>query len=349
MPFPASDSEMGILRHEKDKSAKAKRGGKKAAAASSNATPKRKRRRVGGDAATPAPAASAAGESTPANTALPGAGAHRDVAPPPLSTTPAGATSDPRLDHGPTGPALPGVVNATTGERRRWPERKGPATTHGDAKRKGSDSRGDSGDTDEPPPRANKLVPTNAVHLTERRIKRRLHKNGAFMAAAAAALLGVLILTNQSEPPELVFNERQIASRLPAAQDWQSDATSETLSEAATRGPEAKVGASFGEGAASETSTVERKHASVQFRTPASPGAPGASQSELSAGDIFEMQRILARLDLAPGEPNGVLGDETIDAIRLYQQMAGMPVDGEASQALLADMREVANILAGNN
>ena len=51
------------------------------------------------------------------------------------------------------------------------------------------------------------------------------------------------------------------------------------------------------------------------------------------------------RLPLDPSSSDGIVDRQTKRAIRLYQQMAGLPVDGEPSRALLTDMREVVKIL----
>ncbi len=57
---------------------------------------------------------------------------------------------------------------------------------------------------------------------------------------------------------------------------------------------------------------------------------------------VYETERLLERLGLEPGRIDGELDPVTVDAIRLYQQSAGLPVDGEPSRALLEDMRAVA-------
>jgi hypothetical protein len=57
---------------------------------------------------------------------------------------------------------------------------------------------------------------------------------------------------------------------------------------------------------------------------------------------IYETERILERLGLQPGRIDGELDPVTVDAIRLYQESAGLPVDGEPSRTLLEDMRNVA-------
>lgn len=57
---------------------------------------------------------------------------------------------------------------------------------------------------------------------------------------------------------------------------------------------------------------------------------------------IYETERMLDQLGLKPGRVDGELDPVTVDAIKLYQQSAGLPVDGEPSRALLEDMRAVA-------
>ena len=46
-------------------------------------------------------------------------------------------------------------------------------------------------------------------------------------------------------------------------------------------------------------------------------------------------------LNFTPGQSDGIAGANTVAAIRLYQQFAGLPVDGTATEALLRDLREV--------
>jgi len=61
----------------------------------------------------------------------------------------------------------------------------------------------------------------------------------------------------------------------------------------------------------------------------------------LDQAGIAEVQRLLAVLRFTPGAPDGVAGASTVAAIRLYQQFAGLPVDGAVTEALLRDLREV--------
>ncbi len=72
---------------------------------------------------------------------------------------------------------------------------------------------------------------------------------------------------------------------------------------------------------------------------------PGARPWALDGHDLAQTERLLARLDLAPSRADGNIDQKTQAASRLYQEIAGLPVDGEPSRALLADLREVVRIL----
>ena len=61
----------------------------------------------------------------------------------------------------------------------------------------------------------------------------------------------------------------------------------------------------------------------------------------LDRAGIAEVQRLLAALLFTPGAPDGVAGAKTVAAIQLYQQFAGIPVDGAATEVLLRDLREI--------
>lgn len=66
----------------------------------------------------------------------------------------------------------------------------------------------------------------------------------------------------------------------------------------------------------------------------------------LSAIGIKKLQRLLRKLDLEPGPRDGVLGDKTIEAIKLYQRFAGLPIDGKATLDLLLDLRQVVGAMS---
>ncbi len=65
----------------------------------------------------------------------------------------------------------------------------------------------------------------------------------------------------------------------------------------------------------------------------------------LDRAGIAEVQRLLAALRFTPGAPDGVVGANTVAAIRLYQQFAGLPPDGAPTVALLEDLREITKTL----
>jgi hypothetical protein len=67
--------------------------------------------------------------------------------------------------------------------------------------------------------------------------------------------------------------------------------------------------------------------------------APSAAPGD--AAMVQEIKQLLVKLDLSPGPIDGNLDQATQEAIRSYQAMAGEPVDGQPSQALLQDLRAV--------
>lgn len=84
-----------------------------------------------------------------------------------------------------------------------------------------------------------------------------------------------------------------------------------------------------------------RLQASPEVHAPQAPrsnGLPGG----LSIAELREIQDLLSRLDFDPGSDPGVLTAATTAAIRSYQEMAGLPTDGEASLGLLEELRSVA-------
>ena len=62
----------------------------------------------------------------------------------------------------------------------------------------------------------------------------------------------------------------------------------------------------------------------------------------LSRGDIMEIQRILSRLGYDTGGVDGLVGEKTREAVRLFQQQASLRADGYPSAALLERLRVLA-------
>jgi len=114
--------------------------------------------------------------------------------------------------------------------------------------------------------------------------------------------------------------------------------------------PPATVAATASQPAAPEAASAQTPVVlyGPSVRAPESPGPLAASTPPagdvLSAEEIGEIQRLLARLDFDPGSDAGVLTEETAAAIRSYQEMAGLPADGEANRALLEELRSVADL-----
>lgn len=76
--------------------------------------------------------------------------------------------------------------------------------------------------------------------------------------------------------------------------------------------------------------------------TPAGP--PPATPRVIDRTVIAEMQKMLASLKIYSGAADGAMGPRTAAAIREFQAMAGMPVDGKPSIELLESLRDVAGL-----
>ena len=174
-------------------------------------------------------------------------------------------------------------------------------------------------------PRPNTLVPTNGIHATERRLKRKRHHNHWVLGLIAATLLGIIILGEQTAPPNLTEFEQEIAA-------------SQAIETAA------------GAGVAKSPPGIIQPKPGNQPAVILDPEAVAGRVVErldniLNDGELVEMERLLARLDLGPSTVDGIVDIQTETAIRLYQEIAGLPIDGAPSRSLLADIREVVKIL----
>lgn len=67
-----------------------------------------------------------------------------------------------------------------------------------------------------------------------------------------------------------------------------------------------------------------------------------AGDVALSRDDIMEIQRILSRLGYDTGGVDGLVGEKTREALRLFQQQASLRADGHPSAALLERLRALA-------
>ena len=105
--------------------------------------------------------------------------------------------------------------------------------------------------------------------------------------------------------------------------------------------PETTPASTTPQGTASQdtaSDTTASNGASSMARPPARRRL-GAAPAD--AAMVQEIKQLLTKLDLSPGPIDGNLDQATQDAIRSYQEMAGEPVDGQPSRALLQDLRAV--------
>ena len=68
---------------------------------------------------------------------------------------------------------------------------------------------------------------------------------------------------------------------------------------------------------------------------------PTAPEAALDAKALKRLETLLATLGFEPGAVDGRITDETEAAIRLYQNFAGLPVDGKPSRALLEELHSI--------
>ncbi len=67
----------------------------------------------------------------------------------------------------------------------------------------------------------------------------------------------------------------------------------------------------------------------------------------LNKSEIHELEDLLAHLGFDPGSVDGVLDARTRTAIKGYQDLAALPVTGQASWDLLDELRGVTDALDG--
>jgi lytic murein transglycosylase len=80
---------------------------------------------------------------------------------------------------------------------------------------------------------------------------------------------------------------------------------------------------------------ADRLRGAPGVRTPWPTEDPGLSRAERR-----ELQRLLNERGAGLGEPDGIIGARSMQAIRAFQQSAGLPVDGRAGQRLLRVLRD---------
>ena len=71
------------------------------------------------------------------------------------------------------------------------------------------------------------------------------------------------------------------------------------------------------------------------------PAEPAERAPEVNA-QVQEIERLLGTLSFSPGPVDGVMDETTAEAIRAFQQAAGLPEDGRATPELLEELKAVA-------
>jgi membrane-bound lytic murein transglycosylase B len=67
---------------------------------------------------------------------------------------------------------------------------------------------------------------------------------------------------------------------------------------------------------------------------------PTNEEQALARADVLEMQQLLNAAGVDAGVPDGILGSKTREAVRNYQLLRGLPLDGYPTYELLVSMRE---------
>ena len=75
------------------------------------------------------------------------------------------------------------------------------------------------------------------------------------------------------------------------------------------------------------------------------PTTSAPTTSGPTRADIREMQRLLRTVGFDPGPADGLAGRRTRDAIRRYQKMADLAIDGKPTRALVGHLRTVAGMM----
>jgi membrane-bound lytic murein transglycosylase B len=63
-------------------------------------------------------------------------------------------------------------------------------------------------------------------------------------------------------------------------------------------------------------------------------------ENHLALDQREELQRLLVSKGLLTGDPDGVIGPATLEAVKAYQRAKGLPVDGFPSMTILQLLRK---------
>ena len=242
------------------------------------------------------------------------------------------AGSDPDLES----PALAALEAAISGQAPDQPDKADGDTLSAERLDADGDAGPDSGEASEDTPaRVNKLVPTNAVHTTKRRMKRNTWQGPVLALGAVAAMLALVVMGQERTPPDVSPLEQRASVDISDSPLLSTEIPSATDPVQAAPDPAPEVSRP-----PKVPSWRDKPAESQQARA-------GNPMHGLKVLELVELERLLQKMDMNPSRPDGIVDSQTEEAIRMYQQIAGLPIDGEPSRELLNDMREVAKMLDG--
>jgi len=146
----------------------------------------------------------------------------------------------------------------------------------------------------------------------------------------AMAWMSIAARPNQ---PQLIEAAKQLLAQLTPAERQRA----QQLSETTIRRVQANLQKLQAASAGPQTATATPATATPAAATP-------ATSRVIDRTAIAEMQKMLASLKIYNGAADGAMGPRTAAAIREFQAMAGMPVDGKPSIELLENLRDVAGL-----
>ena len=281
-------------------------------------------------AAAPAPRPPAAPPPAPPPAAAPLAA---PLAAPGADTPPATRIEVPPCDRPHLEPHLDRIDPPTPDERGRGPEgiepRLGLAPVPPDPPK---------------PKRWSKLPPPLMARTTDRLIdegEKKPRRYGAWIVLGVVILLGAggLWLWRQGRLEPILTPAHNLIAKI---ESFFPGAEPETTTPApSTSGAGTTQGTASSQGTASQGTTSATTASGTMAPSGATSTAAAPAAATGDAAMVQEIKQLLAKLNLSPGPINGTLDQATQDAIRSYQEMAGEPVTGQPSQALLTDLRVV--------
>jgi hypothetical protein len=132
--------------------------------------------------------------------------------------------------------------------------------------------------------------------------------------------------------PQVIEQARQLSAQLSEADRQRARQLAE--------GHVQRIQANLRQIQAQQTAAASGTTPAPVASAPAAPEKPRV----VDRGAIMEMQKLLTALKIYNGTADGAAGPRTSAAIREFQAMAGMPVDGKPSIELLDNLREVSGL-----